>query len=319
MIIINKQTILSGTIEIGGIYSVPETVTGTSFTNVTYNSARITWTKPTAYVTIASYHIYNSVGTLLYTVNGEDTLYKDITGLTAETEYSYKIKAYDIMGGESVNFSSLITFTTAVFVPSSLNTNLVSYKNGTIWSNASTTTNSDAIVSDSTLNIDGAFTVNAWIKPTELNVRNMYIFGKIERSTQFHQGFYLLSTTAVGGGFYLHHANSNTQKAYGYTANQLTVGTYKMVTYVRNAGTGLGTIYVNGSPITWGTNNDGWNLDSSNNIYNVTVGNADGAQSPTEAPFIGDIGPVADWNRALSQSEITELYNGGVGKTYPFN
>jgi hypothetical protein len=47
----------------------------------------------------------------------------------------------------------------------------------------------------------------------------------------------------------------------------------------------------------------------------VCIGNR---SSDLARPLSGYIDEAAIWNRALTQAEITELYNSGTGKTYPF-
>lgn len=54
-----------------------------------------------------------------------------------------------------------------------------------------------------------------------------------------------------------------------------------------------------------------------NNITQTTVLGQFG--SYTGLPCSGYIDEVGSWSRALSSTEITELYNGGTGLTYPFS
>jgi len=51
---------------------------------------------------------------------------------------------------------------------------------------------------------------------------------------------------------------------------------------------------------------------------NYNVGFFIGANNNGDSKYIGKIDEVGAWNRALSVSEITSLYNSGIGKTYPF-
>ena len=53
---------------------------------------------------------------------------------------------------------------------------------------------------------------------------------------------------------------------------------------------------------------------STSNTANLTLSSAGGAGL---SPIGGIIDEVGIWNRALSASEVTELYNSGLGKQYP--
>jgi len=52
------------------------------------------------------------------------------------------------------------------------------------------------------------------------------------------------------------------------------------------------------------------------NTYNFKIGN-DGAAD--DANWVGYIDEVGIWNRILTSGEISQLYNSGSGKTYPFS
>jgi hypothetical protein len=52
----------------------------------------------------------------------------------------------------------------------------------------------------------------------------------------------------------------------------------------------------------------------SNKVANVVIGN----DTAGSYPFSGIQDEIGLWNRVLTDAEMTELYNGGVGKTHPF-
>lgn len=70
------------------------------------------------------------------------------------------------------------------------------------------------------------------------------------------------------------------------------------------------SLYVNGVFV---DSNPSTGIDQSFSNQGTAIGNDAGG-----SPFDGIIDEVGFWNRALSASEISQLYNGGVGRTYPF-
>jgi len=98
-----------------------------------------------------------------------------------------------------------------------------------------------------------------------------------------------------------------------YTStNTITLNTWTNIVLSRNAGTT--SFYINGSLD--GTFSDTENFQS----QLITVGGVfDFPGDPNVLQYDGNIDEFGFWNRALSGSEITSLYNAGAGKTYPFN
>ncbi len=69
--------------------------------------------------------------------------------------------------------------------------------------------------------------------------------------------------------------------------------------------------YVNGTSV-------GTTASSGNGISGISSGAAIGADNTGANLISGIIDEVGMWSRALSSSEISALYNGGVGLQYPF-
>lgn len=60
-------------------------------------------------------------------------------------------------------------------------------------------------------------------------------------------------------------------------------------------------------------------LSDFNNIANFRIGSFnDSANNGTVGNFHGAIDGLSIWDKILTQSEITQLYNSGNGKHYPF-
>jgi hypothetical protein len=73
------------------------------------------------------------------------------------------------------------------------------------------------------------------------------------------------------------------------------------------------TLYVNG--VSAGTGTFSGTRNSLTNLTSIGGGFSDSGERILQ----GDIDEVGFWNRALTQAEVTALYNGGAGLSYPFN
>jgi Concanavalin A-like lectin/glucanases superfamily len=84
-------------------------------------------------------------------------------------------------------------------------------------------------------------------------------------------------------------------------------GNWHYYTVVNNAGNV--SLWVDGA-----TDGNIYNLGdlSSSTPFNI------GMDETGDPAIIGIIDEIGIWNRALSESEVTSLYNGGIGRTYPF-
>jgi hypothetical protein len=82
-----------------------------------------------------------------------------------------------------------------------------------------------------------------------------------------------------------------------------------------------GVLYVDGVAIaqtfTVTTDKTGWISDLTG-IDNVRIGDRNSNTAGETTFFSGEIDEVALFDTALSAAQITELYNSGTGKTYPF-
>ena len=94
------------------------------------------------------------------------------------------------------------------------------------------------------------------------------------------------------------------------TLDEINVGVWQMITLVRNSTSISG--YVNGvykASLYW----DGTDVANSNEFTIGTRGSPSLAQD-----FSGLIDEVGIWNRALTSTEVSNLYNSGDGLAYPF-
>jgi len=154
-----------------------------------------------------------------------------------------------------------------------------------------------------------AHTINMWVKPTsfstaigllaktDLNIPNP-IDTAINNTNNII--YYLGNGTATIN-------NINT------TSAGLSLDTYYMITFVYSGSggyTGM-SIYLNGSTATTTGNTNGSISDSSNNLML-------GQRSDNTRNSNAQIDEVGVWSRALSGTEVSELYNSGTGLSYPF-
>ncbi|NEW07654.1 chitin-binding protein [Paenibacillus sp. SYP-B3998] len=93
-----------------GDTTAPTAPTNLTSSNVAATSATLTWGAATDNVAVSGYKIYNGTNLVATTANGT-TLTYNLTGLTANTLYTYTLRAIDAAGNTSVA-SNAVTFTT---------------------------------------------------------------------------------------------------------------------------------------------------------------------------------------------------------------
>ena len=125
------------------------------------------------------------------------------------------------------------------------------------------------------------------------------------------------------------HFSTRAQSTGGFH-NDFSIGTYLNVLFYYDGGAFIGSTSF--SPSTW------YNIVTTNQSGTLTFyinGSVEGtlpATLPYLNPFVslgaaqngtelynGQLDEIGVWNRALSPTEVSELYNGGMGITYPFS
>lgn len=141
-----------------------------------------------------------------------------------------------------------------------------------------------------------AHSYSAWIYPTSLSGYNWIIQNGLNNS----------GTSMILNGanlcFFIQGGNNQTT-----SSATLTVNTWTMVTVVYN-GAGSVSFYKNG--VLSNSNSASWTESVAGT--NTYIGSYIGAVHF----FDGKIDEVGAWNRALTATEVTELYNAGAGKQY---
>ena len=183
----------------------------------------------------------------------------------------------------------------------------ISYVAGLIGNGASYTANSSRISlgDPANLKFSGAHTLNIWINMGGTNRANLdQLFSKGNDGTDF-------------SCITLYWSNSNTL-VYGINANRTTNtrveisntvtvdSNWHMVTAVYT-GTNM-YLYWDGTQIA--TTSTSITIDTTDNWY---IGNTNSTRSVNKK-----LDEAGMWSRALSGSEITQLYNSGNGNQYPF-
>lgn len=159
------------------------------------------------------------------------------------------------------------------------------------------------------------FSVSCWVKPT--NDVNCYITSKYFIGAAEY-GWYLRITGAAGAKKirFLHSSNSLLDQAIlvdGSTS--ITTGSwFHVVMTYSGSGVASGVaLYVNSAGETESVIFDALGTVPANTVA-FNLGNANNA---TANAMDGVLDEVGIWSRALTATEVTDLYNGGSGLAYP--
>lgn len=193
------------------------------------------------------------------------------------------------------------------------NTGTATYTTGKIGNSGTTNGTSQYFTKGSHLTSieGGSYTISFWFK----------------RHTTIGDNDQLLSQDVLGSrGMWVRYGTSgiNWLQFFGADTGSIDSGAVSNDTWYHlalvyesiGAGTSKMTMYLNGSsvgtPLT--------NVGSSPNTTTASFMTQAWAVSGTVADYLdGQIDELGVWNRALSSSEVTALYNGGSGFAYPFS
>ena len=151
----------------------------------------------------------------------------------------------------------------------------------------------------------GNFTVNFWFKSAN-NSNYECVLGQWTGAGTGTKAWYFRKNTDgriticvyTGGG-----NNSTT------TTNVMCDNTWKMITFTRVSG--VESIYVDG---VFDNSNNYTATDLSSLVADFTIGVMDTASVPSWY-YEGSLDEIGIWDRGLNSTEVTELYNSGVGMT----
>jgi hypothetical protein len=169
----------------------------------------------------------------------------------------------------------------------------------------------DDYIDSSVSTSENAGTISIWISPTSSSKQNFFVFNQDSAGSANYMQFGINSDGAV----YIYIANGNSLK----TANSVISTNSWHHVIIQSTGTEY-KVYVNkvskSLSILSGSNDGKWNNDIPGyNHYSIGALTR-GAELYT--PFSGKIDEVGIWSRALSSTEVSDLYNSGDGLAYPF-
>ena len=101
----------------------------------------------------------------------------------------------------------------------------------------------------------------------------------------------------------------------GYGANDFTLTNSAWNHIVATINGNVLTVYKNATQIFQATYANNMNFSSANNLY---IGRDPDPTHQGVRNFTGYIDETGIWNKVLSSTEVTQLYNGGAGLAYPF-
>ena len=158
----------------------------------------------------------------------------------------------------------------------------------------------------------GDFSISVWIKPTTQGTTNTFFQNFYSASASNRYGFHLyLQSARVRFGTY----NITTNLANGNSV--ISNNTWYHVVITKTSGNAY-KMYVNNTLQTLAiVAGDISNNPSYNTLNQVNIGSNFDVGART-AYFNGQIDELNTWTKELSASEITELYNSGNGKQYPY-
>jgi hypothetical protein len=159
-------------------------------------------------------------------------------------------------------------------------------------------------------NFTGDFSVSMWFRSSNLST-SRYAIGNYKGGGSYGYGWCLFYSVAGGFSFDLRNGNNINQVRKIQTIN---TNTWYHVVAVRKMGQ-IHKLYVNGVDQS-ATQTDG----NVNNIAGYLTNQPMdlGGLSDANVPALCDLDGINIWNKVLTSSEVTELYNSGTGKQYPF-
>ena len=158
----------------------------------------------------------------------------------------------------------------------------------------------DHVLYPSLLNVGNTFTVNFWIKPTSKTRQTIFSNGY---PYQPNKGFFITCPGNVATEFFI--SLGNDQKYTTSNIGALTTGTWQMVTVRVNGASELMKLYVNSIETSYQAQ-----MDANITVqYNTGVFVTGINNSFSGDVLESDIGVLQIYNRALSQTEITQNFN----------
>lgn len=159
----------------------------------------------------------------------------------------------------------------------------------------------------------GAYTVSFWVYLETGNAANVMFFNWADMSTANHMGLTTVQMPSGNGGLATDHIDSSGNYQSTTASFTFTTGTWYLLTLTYDGSTQK--LYINGSStptITLSAANTGTNavFDGNSTAFNIGA-----YRSGSLRCFSGRLADFGIWNRVLSSTEISDLYNAGGGNT----
>ncbi len=157
-------------------------------------------------------------------------------------------------------------------------------------------------------NFTGDFSVSCWFKTNTVS-GNQMIFSNLAYNGGNRRGYYIVLAGNTIGCWLTNHP----QYQEFYTSGVISTGTWYHLSVTRESG--VVKIYLNGTLLATDTNA----ITLGNYVTVLTSIGAYTNGVSTTSHFNGQIDALNIWQKSLTQSEITELYNSGNGAQYITN
>jgi hypothetical protein len=155
------------------------------------------------------------------------------------------------------------------------------------------------------LNNMSAITISAWIKPTAVNGTTPPRI--LAKRTNGGTGWWDFGVDGSSTLFFDVNYSSTNLARNSATTVPLNKWTHVVVAWTGSSSASSIKLYINGAEVSYGATTDGAGSRLSDSAYDVVVGNWKSA----DRPFNGTLDDVRVYNRALSASEVQQLYNLG--------
>jgi hypothetical protein len=149
---------------------------------------------------------------------------------------------------------------------------------------------------------NSAFTVSAWVYPTNTGSEQGFVFywGNISSKASTYLKYNLSGGAKIGFGAF------GADLTYSVT---LTTSTWYHLVYTYDQSNAI--LYINGSAVsTQGLS--GLNVGTNTARVGISI------DDDSSSVWKGSLDEIGIWSRALSSTEVTSLYNSGNGIQYPF-
>ena len=316
--------------------TAPSKVTGLNYTNITGTSMTLSWASGTDNLNVTGY-IVNINGILHSDVGNVVTV--DISNIVDGSTNDWTVFAYDSTGNISVVSDILTVNQTAIIYP--LDGELVSYykfdeSSGTVATDEIGSV--DGTLTNATFQTTGVLNNTVYCETGSVNFGDNFDFVYNEPKSF---NFWYKTTTEIDNRYPFMKSNPGFEnyirikynfsdiyfQLYGnnsaigafITTNSISENTWHMITITTNGDYTANNfrIYIDGNYLSFtlvsrDDLSSSSHLEQNNGEFELN-GNLGTSQIPSA--YLDEFGV---WNRELTQSDVTELYNSGNGKTYPF-